>query len=103
MSSERAVEYALSTEAPALAATSGKSRKTLVQGYPARKTLTRREEQVAGLIAGGMTNRRIAGELSLSERTVATHVGRILKKLGARYRGEVGGLLAERSRERDAG
>ena len=33
-------------------------------------------------MAGGRTNRAIAAELVISERTVATHVSRILTKLG---------------------
>ncbi|MGW1783670.1 ATP-binding protein [Streptomyces sp. NPDC002143] len=43
--------------------------------------LTRREQQVAALVARGMTNRRIAAELVLSPRTVDSHVDRILTKL----------------------
>ncbi|WP_162529571.1 response regulator transcription factor, partial [Agromyces humi] len=44
--------------------------------------LTRREVEVLRLIAGGRTNRQIAQELFLSERTVARHVSNILGKLG---------------------
>ena len=43
--------------------------------------LTRREGEVVGLIARGLSNRRIADELFLSERTVARHVSNILAKL----------------------
>jgi predicted ATPase/DNA-binding SARP family transcriptional activator/DNA-binding CsgD family transcriptional regulator len=45
-------------------------------------SLTPREREVALLVAQGLTNRRISEELSISERTVATHVARSLKKLG---------------------
>jgi DNA-binding NarL/FixJ family response regulator len=48
--------------------------------------ITPREQEVAALVARGKTNRRIAEELHLSERTVATYVGRVLKKLGLRHR-----------------
>lgn len=44
--------------------------------------LTRREEEVLAHIAKGLTNRQIAERLVVSEKTVATHVGHILTKLG---------------------
>jgi non-specific serine/threonine protein kinase len=44
--------------------------------------LTRREQEVAALVAGGLTNRQIAAQLYLSVRTVETHVDHILSKLG---------------------
>jgi NarL family two-component system response regulator LiaR len=44
--------------------------------------LTPREQDVLALIARGLPNKRIAGELGLSEKTVKAHVGRILAKLG---------------------
>jgi predicted ATPase/DNA-binding CsgD family transcriptional regulator len=44
--------------------------------------LTRREAEVAQLVASGLTNREIAARLYLSVRTVEVHIGRILTKLG---------------------
>jgi len=44
--------------------------------------LTARERQVAGLIAQGQSNRRIAEALVVSAKTVETYVTRILGKLG---------------------
>ena len=44
--------------------------------------LTRREREVANLVAEGMTNRQIAENLYISERTAQTHVQHILTKLG---------------------
>ncbi|MGH3042127.1 MAG: response regulator transcription factor, partial [Gaiellaceae bacterium] len=43
--------------------------------------LTARELQVLRLVAGGATNKAIAGELVLSERTVDRHVSNIFRKL----------------------
>jgi DNA-binding NarL/FixJ family response regulator len=44
--------------------------------------LTTREVEVLRLIASGRTNRAIAAELFLSEKTVARHVSNIFTKLG---------------------
>lgn len=49
---------------------------------PADQTLTRREREVLELIARGRSNKRIAFELGISEKTVKTHVGHVLAKLG---------------------
>lgn len=51
-------------------------------GSGAATGLSRRELQVIGLIAAGRTNRVIARELAISERTVDRHVSNILTKLG---------------------
>jgi DNA-binding NarL/FixJ family response regulator len=48
--------------------------------------LTARETQVLRLVAGGKTNRAIASELVLSEKTVARHVSNIFTKLGVASR-----------------
>lgn len=45
--------------------------------------LSRREQQLVGLIQQGLTNKEMAGRLSLSEQTVKNHVHRMLRKLGA--------------------
>jgi DNA-binding NarL/FixJ family response regulator len=45
--------------------------------------LSRREQQLVGLIQQGLTNKEIASRLNLSEQTVKNHVYRMLRKLGA--------------------
>ncbi|WP_371785174.1 response regulator [Streptosporangium subroseum] len=50
--------------------------------------ITERETEVLALIAQGLSNQEIAGELVLSEQTVKTHVGRILAKLNLRDRAQ---------------
>ena len=54
--------------------------------------LTPREIDVLRLVAGGLTNRRIAAALFLSERTVAIHVSRVLTKVGATRRTEAAAI-----------
>jgi DNA-binding NarL/FixJ family response regulator len=44
--------------------------------------LTRRERDIAGLVAGGAANKEIAGRLGVTERTVKAHLTAIFRKLG---------------------
>jgi NarL family two-component system response regulator LiaR len=53
-----------------------------------RASLTARERDVLPLLAAGMTNRAIAGELGLTPGTVRMYVSAILTKLGAANRTE---------------
>jgi DNA-binding CsgD family transcriptional regulator/tetratricopeptide (TPR) repeat protein len=87
MTPEEAVEYALSEEELTAPAAPGPEQ-------PA--SLTRREKEVAALVARGLTNRRIAQELMISEYTVESHVASILKKLNLRSREQVAAQLVER-------
>jgi two-component system NarL family response regulator len=47
-----------------------------------------REEEVLALLADGLTDREIAERLGISPRTVETHVGSLLNKLGVRNRAQ---------------
>ena len=51
--------------------------------------LTAREQQVMEMLARGMTNREIADQLAISIKTIDTHRGHILKKLGLRNNSEL--------------
>ena len=48
--------------------------------------LTPRELEILGLIARGLSNKEIAGQLFVSENTVKTHSSRVFDKLNARRR-----------------
>ncbi|MGI8999576.1 MAG: response regulator [Candidatus Limnocylindria bacterium] len=50
--------------------------------------LSLRETEVLRLLADGLTDREIAGALAISPRTVESHVGSLLRKLGVRNRAE---------------
>ena len=51
--------------------------------------MTAAERRVAVLVAAGRTNREVAAELFLGERTVAGHLTRVYAKLGVRSRTEL--------------
>lgn len=57
--------------------------------------LTRREREVAGLVARGLTNRQIAETLTIAERTVGTHVEHIMAKLDCHSRAQIAAWIAE--------
>jgi predicted ATPase/DNA-binding SARP family transcriptional activator/DNA-binding CsgD family transcriptional regulator/Tfp pilus assembly protein PilF len=92
MTLEEAVEYALSEEAP-------DSSPSTVPPIPSTEettvSLTPREREVDTLVVRGLTNRQVATELSISERTAANHVAKILMKLGLSSRTQIGALVVE--------
>ncbi|MPZ60296.1 MAG: AAA family ATPase [Propionibacteriales bacterium] len=75
-------------------------RRTAVSGTAA---LTRREREVALLVADGLTNTELARRLYISPKTAAIHVSNILRKLGVSSRTEVGNAIAEDSPVSGAG
>jgi DNA-binding NarL/FixJ family response regulator len=58
--------------------------------------LTRREQEIGGLIVQGLSNKAIAQELRIGTATVKNHVHSILDKLHVRRRGEAAARLRER-------
>ena len=82
-SSDEALAYALSEQpAPAPPAAASLAEPELAQ-------LTRREREVAPLIAQGMSNKEIATKLVVSRRTAEAHVEHILVKLGFTSRTQI--------------
>jgi DNA-binding NarL/FixJ family response regulator len=63
-----------------------RSRRALPDSY---RSLTRKEQEILASVARGLSNSEIAHQLFLSESTVKTHVGSILRKLDLRDRVQV--------------
>lgn len=83
MDTETAVAYALGEQ------TTGKG----TSG--SRSTLTKRERQVADLVAQGLSNRQIATKLVIAQRTAQGHVENILTKLGFTSRAQIAAWVVE--------
>ena len=83
MTSEQAIEYALNRSA---------TPKTVTLETDTPQThqagLSAREAEVLRLVATGLTNAEVAGELYLSPRTVDWHLGSIYRKLELHSRTE---------------
>ncbi|WP_420497675.1 response regulator transcription factor [Parafrankia soli] len=57
--------------------------------------MTKRERQVADLVARGLSNKEIAATLVISPRTAETHVQQILNKLGFTSRSRIAAWIAD--------
>jgi predicted ATPase/DNA-binding CsgD family transcriptional regulator len=76
-----------------IAAALAAAKETAPEGLPQEQdVLTPRENEITELIAAGLTNRQIAERLFIAQRTVDTHVGHILAKLGCSNRSQVAAL-----------
>jgi predicted ATPase/DNA-binding CsgD family transcriptional regulator len=62
--------------------------------------LTRREQEVAELVAAGSTNKEIASALVIAQRTAETHVEHILVKLGFTSRAQIASWVTARNSQR---
>ncbi|MGW5149604.1 protein kinase domain-containing protein [Rhodococcus koreensis] len=84
---DAAIAYALEEEPTAAPPTAGPSTE-----------LTKRERQVADLVAEGLTNKAIAAHLTISQRTAQGHVEHILTKLGFTSRTQIAAWVVEHRR-----
>ncbi|GAF44724.1 protein kinase domain-containing protein [Rhodococcus wratislaviensis] len=84
---DAAIVYALGEQAPSTAPAAGPS-----------AVLTKRERQVADLVADGLTNKAIAAKLVISQRTAQGHVEHILAKLGFTSRTQIAAWVVEQGR-----
>jgi len=91
MGLEEAVEYALSEEEIVPPATLTAPEKPSISLQAS--DLTHREKEIAALVTQGLSNRQIAAELFISERTVENHVANVLRKLGLHSREQVAARL----------
>jgi DNA-binding NarL/FixJ family response regulator len=86
----RTIRAVAAGEAVCPASLSGALFQWVVRNKPAVPTLTlktslglsRREQELVGLIQKGLTNKEMASRLNLSEQTVKNHVHRMLRKVG---------------------
>ncbi len=86
MSSDDALDFALDTEqAPEKCSRRDE-----------RTPLTPREQQIAELVAAGLTNKEIAARLVIARRTAEGHVEHIMSKLGVHSRAGIAAWIAER-------
>jgi predicted ATPase/DNA-binding CsgD family transcriptional regulator len=107
MTSEAAVALALDAPVSSAARPSGKGpagenpalavvgRYRVAAAPPS--SLTQREYEIAELVAGGLSNKAIAAELSISHTTAARHVANIMNKLGFNSRSQIAAWAADRA------
>lgn len=86
LSFDEAVSYALGGATPT---------DTPPEEPPSTTVLTKREREIAKLVAQGLTNKEIAEKLVISRRTADSHVEHILRKLGFRSRARIATWLSQ--------
>ncbi|KXX60442.1 ATP-binding protein [Rhodococcus sp. LB1] len=82
-------------------ATGGRPQPSAARAPSGPVRLTPRENEVAELVASGMSNRDIAVKLVIAQRTAEGHVERILTKLGFRSRTQIAAWVTERSQTQE--
>ncbi|MFG3437010.1 ATP-binding protein [Nonomuraea sp. NPDC047897] len=93
---DEVVAFALGNHAPSGRSAPAGSRPPVTDEAP---TLTRREWQVAELIARGKRNKEIATQLVIAQRTAEAHVEHILDKLGFSSRSQIATWYADHHRQ----
>jgi two-component system response regulator DevR len=78
----------------------GMRERAAAQAEDPKRRLTENEQKILERIAEGKTNREIAGEVYLSEKTVKKYVSNILDKLDLRRRSEAAAYIARRTPQR---
>jgi DNA-binding NarL/FixJ family response regulator len=86
MSAEEAIDYALASRRRNLRPTADASAPVKDRS---NSPLSAREHEVVALLTRGLTNRQIAAELVIAERTASTHVAHILNKLSFSTRSQI--------------
>jgi DNA-binding CsgD family transcriptional regulator len=76
-----------------------RERERLDPAAAADPSLTPAEERTAALAASGLTNREIAAQVFVSEKTVEVTLTRVYRKLGIRSRAQLGGWAVANARE----
>lgn len=91
---QAAFDHGMSLTAPA-ALRYARSEKSPAEPTSKPTPLTRREDEVAALVAQGMTNKEIAKKLVVAQRTAESHVENILTKMGFTSRAQIARWMAE--------
>ncbi|WP_326636952.1 LuxR C-terminal-related transcriptional regulator [Streptosporangium sp. NBC_01755] len=66
---------------------------------PSPSPLTRRETEIAQLVAQGLSNKEIATSLTIAQRTAEGHIEHIMTKLGFHSRAQIAVWIGERNRD----